>query len=85
MSARSSSHTEGPAVGVAQLAVPTIVFHADRDRISPAQEGRIMAAEIPGARFVPLPTGNHVLLGDEPAWQVFTRELEEFLAVGSET
>lgn len=68
---------------LAELSVPTIVFHADRDRIAPAQEGRILAAEIPGARFVPLPTGNHVLLGDEPAWQVFTRELEEFLGAAS--
>lgn len=62
-----------------KLAVPTIVFHAHRDRIAPPEEGRILAAEIPGARFVPLPTGNHILLAEEPAWQLFRDELAAFL------
>jgi pimeloyl-ACP methyl ester carboxylesterase len=62
-----------------KIKVPTIVFHADSDRISPVQEGRIMATEIPGARFVPLPSANHVLLEDEPAWAIFRDELAAFL------
>jgi pimeloyl-ACP methyl ester carboxylesterase/DNA-binding winged helix-turn-helix (wHTH) protein len=62
-----------------RVPVPTIVFHGDRDRVIPAEEGRILAAEIPGARFVPLNTGNHILLGEEPAWQVFLEELGSFL------
>ena len=43
------------------VSVPTLVFHADRDRVIPAEEGRILAAEIPGARFVSLSTRNHIL------------------------
>jgi pimeloyl-ACP methyl ester carboxylesterase/DNA-binding winged helix-turn-helix (wHTH) protein len=62
-----------------KLSVPTIVCHADRDRIAPPEEGRILAAEIPGARFVPLPTGNHILLAEEPAWKIFREELASFL------
>jgi pimeloyl-ACP methyl ester carboxylesterase/DNA-binding winged helix-turn-helix (wHTH) protein len=62
-----------------QVSVPTIVFHGDRDRVVPAEEGRILAAEIPGARFVPLSTGNHILLAEEPAWQVFVEEMGAFL------
>lgn len=62
-----------------KVSVPTLVFHGDRDRVIPAEEGRILAAEIPGARFVPLSTGNHILLADEPAWQVFLEELGAFL------
>jgi pimeloyl-ACP methyl ester carboxylesterase len=62
-----------------QVSVPTVVFHGDHDRVIPAEEGRILAAEIPGARFVPLNTGNHILLGEEPAWQVFLEELGAFL------
>jgi DNA-binding winged helix-turn-helix (wHTH) protein/pimeloyl-ACP methyl ester carboxylesterase len=62
-----------------QLSVPTIVFHSDRDRIAPRQEGLILAAEIPGARFVPLSSANHLLLADEPAWKVFREELASFL------
>jgi len=65
------------------LKVPTIVFHSDRDRIAPPQEGRILAAEIPGARFVPLASANHVLLEDEPAWKIFREELASFLAAGA--
>jgi pimeloyl-ACP methyl ester carboxylesterase/DNA-binding winged helix-turn-helix (wHTH) protein len=61
------------------LNVPTIVLHSDRDKIAPPHEGRILAAEIPGARFVPLAGGNHVLLADEPAWKVFREELTSFL------
>ena len=61
------------------IEVPTIVFHADQDRIAPLQEGRILAAEIPGAHFVPLASANHILLSEEPAWQLFREELSAFL------
>ena len=61
-----------------KISVPTIVFHADRDRIAPPEEGRILAAEIPGAQFVPLPSANHILLADEPAWKLFLEELASF-------
>jgi pimeloyl-ACP methyl ester carboxylesterase/DNA-binding winged helix-turn-helix (wHTH) protein len=60
------------------ISVPTIVFQADRDRIAPPEEGRILAAEIPGAQFVPLPTANHILLSEEPAWRLFLEELSCF-------
>jgi serine/threonine protein kinase/alpha-beta hydrolase superfamily lysophospholipase len=61
------------------VSAPTLVFHGDRDRCIPAEEGRILAAEIPSARFVPLSTGNHILLAQEPAWRVFLEELGAFL------
>jgi pimeloyl-ACP methyl ester carboxylesterase/DNA-binding winged helix-turn-helix (wHTH) protein len=61
------------------LKVPTLVFHCDRDRAVPPEEGRIIAAEIPNARFVPLSSPNHLLLEEEPAWQVFLQELGRFL------
>lgn len=59
--------------------VPTLIFHSDRDRIAPPEEGRILAAEIPNARFVPLTSANHLLLENEPAWKIFREELETFL------
>jgi len=58
---------------------PTLVFHSDRDRVAPQDEGRLLAAEIPDARFVPLSSGNHLLVGDEPAWDVFVQEITAFL------
>jgi DNA-binding winged helix-turn-helix (wHTH) protein/pimeloyl-ACP methyl ester carboxylesterase len=61
------------------VSVPTIVFQCDGDRVVPAEEGRILAAEIPNARFVPLSSANHILLADEPAWKIFVQELGAFL------
>ena len=68
-----------------KISVPTIVFHADRDRIAPPEEGRILAAEIPGAQFVPLPTANHILLAEEPAWKLFLEELASFFKCNNNT
>lgn len=62
-----------------KVSVPTIVFHSDGDRIAPPEEGRILAAEIPSARFVPLSSANHLLLAEEPAWKIFREELASFL------
>jgi serine/threonine protein kinase/esterase/lipase len=64
---------------LAEVSVPTIIFHGNQDKVIPAEEGRIMAAEIPSARFVPLNTANHILLAQEPAWPVFLDELGTFL------
>ena len=41
--------------------------------------GRQLAALIPGARFVPLESRNHVLLETEPAWSRFRDEVRAFL------
>ena len=63
-----------------QLDVPTLVLHARGDQMNPFDEGRRLAAEIPGARLVTLESDNHVLLDGEPAWPVFFAELADFLA-----
>lgn len=62
-----------------KVQVPTIVFHCDQDAAVPFQEGRLIAAGIAGAKLVPLSSRNHVLLHNEPAWEVFLRELGGFL------
>src|SRR4029453_11085503 len=58
--------------------------HARGDARVPLDEARRLAALIPGARFVPLDSANHVLLGSEPAWPVFLREVRDFLGTASE-
>ena len=67
------------------VSAPTIVFQSDEDRVVPAEEGRILAAGISKARFVPLASANHILLADEPAWKVFIEELGAFLGWRSVT
>ena len=62
-----------------RVTTPTLVAHARGDRAVPVEEGRLLAARIPGARFVLLESANHILLSDEPAWSAFVAELRAFL------
>ena len=64
---------------LSNMDVPTLVLHAKGDQMNLFQEGRKLAAEIPGARLVKLDSDNHVLLEDEPAWPVFLGEVDAFL------
>jgi pimeloyl-ACP methyl ester carboxylesterase/DNA-binding CsgD family transcriptional regulator len=61
-----------------QVRVPTLVIHALEDDVTPIDEGRRLAAEIPNAEFVQLESRNHVLLADEPAWAKFKEAVLEF-------
>lgn len=60
-----------------RVTAPTLVLHRRGDRTCPFQQGREMAARIPGARFVPLEGDIHVIgLGDiEP----LITSIQEFL------
>ncbi|MEP7300621.1 MAG: alpha/beta fold hydrolase [Caldimonas sp.] len=62
-----------------EVRVPTLVLHSRGDARVPFDEGRHLAALIPGARFVPLDSDNHVLLESEPAWPHFLAEVRGFL------
>lgn len=63
----------------AQVRTPSLVLHARGDGMVPFEVGRQLAAHIPGARFVPLESRNHVLLESEPAWARFVDEIRAFL------
>ena len=65
-----------------QVTIPTLVLHCRDDAVQPFEQGRRMAAGIPGARFVALEGRNHLILEDEPAWPRFLKEIENFLAEG---
>ena len=60
------------------IKAPTLVLHANGDRAAP-EWGTRLATAIPDARLVMLESRNHVLLSDEPAWQVFRREVADFM------
>lgn len=62
-----------------ELDLPTLVLHARGDRMNGFAEGALVASRIPGARLVALDSNNHIVLSDEPAWQVVVAELTEFL------
>jgi DNA-binding winged helix-turn-helix (wHTH) protein/pimeloyl-ACP methyl ester carboxylesterase len=65
---------------LSQVKTPTLVIHCDGDRAVPAENGRLLAAKIPGARYVSLPSANHLLLAEEPAWSLLLEELGLFLS-----
>lgn len=64
---------------VPQVRCPTLVLQPRGDSIIPFDEGRKVAALIPGARFMPLETRNFILLEQEPEWDRFVAALEDFL------
>ena len=64
---------------LAQVTTPTLVMHSRGDVIVPFNQGRVLAAGIPNARFVELDSRNHLLLEDEPAWPKFQEVVGEFL------
>ncbi|HEY5816929.1 MAG TPA: alpha/beta fold hydrolase [Mesorhizobium sp.] len=58
---------------------PTLVLHARNDQRIAFENGRELAAKIAGARFLPLESNSHIILGHEPAWAVCMDEIERFL------
>ncbi len=62
-----------------KVSVPTLVMHSRHDARVPFESGRRLAAGIPGARFVPLESRNHLILEDEPAFPRFLEEIKSFL------
>jgi len=65
----------------ATLTIPTLIFHPREDGIVPFSEGRLLAATIPNARFIPLESKNHIILENEPAWGQFLQEIRQFLGI----
>ena len=61
-----------------KITTPTLILHARNDARVPFEEGRLAAATIPGAQFVPLESRNHILLETEPAWQEFFEAVKSF-------
>lgn len=65
-----------------RVSCPTLVLHSNGDARVPFAEGRLVASLIPGARFVPLESRNHILLAHEPAWKRWLDEVRAFLPAG---
>ena len=52
---------------IAQISAPTLVIHGENDRLVPAENGRRIAARIPGAKLVIIPGASHIFTTDQPA------------------
>ncbi len=63
-----------------RVRAPTLVLHCRGDNVVPLDQGRRIAAAIPGARLVVLESDNHVVFPGEPERPRFVAEVEGFLA-----
>lgn len=63
-----------------QVRCPTLVLHSLEDVRVPIAEGQLIADRIPGARFVPVHSRNHLLLAHEAGWPHWWEEVRAFLA-----
>jgi pimeloyl-ACP methyl ester carboxylesterase len=64
---------------LADVNTPTLVIHARDDVIHPMEQGRLLASEIPDARFIMLDSRNHIQLPQDKSWNLMIAEINSFL------
>ena len=60
---------------------PTLVLHATRDQAMPLEEGRSLAAHIPGSRFIPIDSDNHLPMSSDADCATTMDEVKRFLGL----
>jgi pimeloyl-ACP methyl ester carboxylesterase/DNA-binding winged helix-turn-helix (wHTH) protein len=68
-----------------KISCPTLVLHSRDDGAVPVQEGKLIAARIPGARFVELPSRSHMVAPGDDAWEQLVEEVSAFMGWNEET
>lgn len=68
---------------VEEITAPTLVVHARDDHINPFSFGEYTAQHIPGAQFMPLETGGHLLLGHHAQVQARANAVLQQYATGA--
>jgi 3-oxoadipate enol-lactonase len=61
-----------------RITAPALVVHGDQDLIVPVENGRMLAARLPNAKYVELAGAGHNLMLEDP--DLFVRIVLEFLA-----
>lgn len=81
--AREQRRSADARAALPDLDLPTLVLHSVGDRMNDFESGRRLAAGITDSRLVALPSDNHIVLADEPAWAIILEELRTFLDVAA--
>jgi 3-oxoadipate enol-lactonase len=50
---------------IAQITRPTLVIHGENDLLVPPENGKMIAARIPGAKLVLIPNASHIFVTDQ--------------------
>jgi pimeloyl-ACP methyl ester carboxylesterase len=61
-----------------KIRVPTLVVHCRDDLIVAFEEGRLIASLVPGAQFIPFPTGTHYFPVDDEVTLRMTEAIHRF-------
>ncbi len=78
---QGSLHRRGDARDtLARVRTPTLVIHCRDDKIVPFEEGRLIASIIPGAQFLPLPTGTHYFPTDDDVTLKISDAIARFMS-----
>jgi pimeloyl-ACP methyl ester carboxylesterase len=64
----------------AKIRTPTLVVHCRDDQIIAFEEGRLIASIVPGAQFVPFPTGTHYFPVDDDVTRKMVAAIDRFTA-----
>ena len=64
---------------IAQISAPTLVIHGEHDQLIPAENAKLIAGRIPGAKLTVLPNASHLFITDQP--QAAHAAILEFLGV----
>ena len=62
-----------------KIKAPTLVIHSRNDQAVSIEHSKEIAACIPNARLFSLESRNHIILSNDPAWQVYMEEIDHFL------
>ena len=73
----------GARYDVEAITSPTLVIHARDDHLNPFSFGEYTAQHIPGAQFLPLETGGHLLLGHHAEVRARTTAFLQQYAAGA--
>ena len=65
-----------------QIRTPTLVVHCRDDQIISFEEGRLIASLVPGAEFLPLPTGTHYFPVDDGITHRIAEAIDRFTLEG---
>ena len=63
----------------ARLQVPTLIIHSRDEILRPFEDALELSELIPNSELVPLPSCNHILQTDEPAFPHLLQEIDRFL------
>lgn len=63
-----------------EVKAPVLVAHARGDSLHPFAQAQLLMQHLPDARLLPLESDNHILMPDEPAFEMLMEAVDGFLA-----